>query len=552
MSRSREPLETLRNARLAPRLIEDYRPLAESLEWRLSEMYWNTAGIHGFVQSEIPYTITSSGTLSANAARLLYANCLEHPPHGRMEVLEIGSGTALFARLFLDEFCRLCTHGKVSFHEQITYYVTDRSPRSQAQWKEFGLLEGYPAVPALADGFDPLSIETAEGGTRITGLRAVFCNYSLDSLPASVLRKGENGVEELCVRTHLSSDSERVRQLTSLALDGIRDLATKADPALIPLVGVLEFEAAFLPSSREYPHQAEALSFAHDWPRVILNHGAIECLEKALAGLDPSGFVLLNDYGLVRSEDAASMSATQRFGSSAALGLNFPFLEHHFSSSGFRVLRPDLDEQAPLHARLVTRGRIPETSRCFHEIFDWPVQKLLLEPQEQARQHISTGRMESAKQAYETALSSRPNDWVLLGEIAEYLVRNVADYQAGLEIASAALALNPWYSVWLWNVYGDALYALDRFQEAHQAYRKAEAIEPEDVRTNLNLAYSHSQLGNDVAALQSIGKALAKDRGGLFRERLLEKQQQILVAARAQETAEQEWMARRAARLASC
>ena len=407
-----DPLETLRQVQIAPRLIEEDLPVTECLEWRLSELYWNTDGTRGFVRSEVPYTITSSGTLSANAARLLFAACLEHPPERRLDVLEIGSGTGLFARLFLDEFVRLCEHAGQSWHRLLTYYVTDRSPRSLEQWSEHRLFEGLPVVTARADAMNPLTIETSDGPLQLSGLRAVFCNYSLDSLPAAVLRKGKGGPEELYVRTHLTADSAQVKRQTKLTLEEIRKLALELDPALIPLVGLLDFEASFKPCARVYPFAAEALTFGHDWPRVILNWGAVQCIERAICGLNPDGFVLINDYGLTRIEDAANLSAPQRFGPTAALGLNFPFLDHHFALSGAVVLRPESDERLPIHTRMVSRHAL--AASAFHEIFDWSAQRQQQGPQEQARQQIDSGAMEAAKHSYEMALTYRRRDWVLL------------------------------------------------------------------------------------------------------------------------------------------
>ena len=547
-----DPLETLRGVTVSPRLIEDLRPLAKSLEWRLSELYWNTDGTRGFVQNEIPYTITSSGTLSSNAARLLFANCDEHPPQGPFDVLEIGSGTGLFARLLLDEFRRLCERHAKPYFGQITYHVTDRSRRSLEQWSALGLFEGWPVAAGHADALDPLRVETAAGPRPLTALRAVFCNYSLDSLPVAILRKGAAGPEELCIRTHLTADEARVRQLTRLNLDAIRELARNMDPQLIPLVSLFEFEASFRPCAESYPYAQEALTFAHDAPRMVLNYAAIQSLEKMLDALAPGGFVLINDYGPVRAADAPAMGATHRFGSSAAAGLNFPFLDHHFSSNGAGVVAPDQDDRLPIHPRLFTRSPIPETRQAFHEIFDWTAHQKQVEPQERARQHVEAGRFEAAKEAYQEALMARPRDWVVLAEIAEFLIRQIANYQAGLDIASGALVVNPWYSVWLWNVYGDALYALERFDEAHQAYLSAIKLEPGDVRTNLNLGYSYGQLGDHAAALEALGRGLANDRTGAFRERLLQKQQQIAAMVQARYIAEQEWLARRAARLSSC
>ena len=547
-----DPLQTLRGVDVAPRLIEEDRPLAESLEWRLSELYWNSYGTKGFIESRIPYTITSSGALSANVAQLLYANCCEHPPEDKLELLEIGSGTGLFARLFLEEFRKLCqAHGK-PFFAQIVFYVTDRSRTSIEQWDKFGLFTGLPAVAGYSDAMDPLRVETRDGAKRLTSLRAAFCNYSLDSLPATVVRKGAAGPEELYVRTHLTADSARVLRHTKLSFAEIRELARTLDPQLIQLVPLFEFEASFQPCKQSYPYLQEALTFGHDATRTILNHGAIQSLEQVIPCLDAAGFVLINDYGAVRAEDTTAMSGTQRFGNSAASGLNFPFLEHHFSSNATSVLSPELDERLPIHPRLFTRAAIPETRRAFRAIFDWSSQQVQQEPQERARQHIEAGRMEAAKRAYEDALVQRPRDWVLLGEIAEFLIRQIGTYQAGLNLASAALAINPWYSVWLWNVYGDALYALERFSEAHQAYCCAAKLEPADVRTNLNLGYSFAQMGDEQSALESLGRGLANDRNGVFRERLLQKQQQIVSSVQARFGEEQEWLARRAARISSC
>ena len=541
-----DPLETLRQVQIAPRLIEDARPITECLEWRLSESYWKEDGTRGFVRGEVPYTITSSGTLSANAARLLFAACTEHPPQGPFDVLEIGAGTGLFARLFLDEFARLCEHAGAPWYQQLTYFVTDRSMTSIEQWRQHQLFDGHPAVPARADALQPLDIDSGGECRKPQPLRAVFCNYCLDSLPAAVLRKAEGGVEELCVRTHLNADKH-----PAFSLEEIRAMARDNDPRLGGLLNSFEFEAAFQPCDTAYPYAAEALTFAHDWPRVILNWGAFQCLEKAIDGLDPDGFVLINDYGVVSAEGAGGMSATQRFGGSAALGLNFPFLDHHFVAQGNVVLRPELDERLPIHTRMIARRSTDEMTRAFHGIFDWQSQRAGQGPQEEARQRIDAGAFEAARQKYETALSQRRHDWVLLGEIAEFLIRQVEDYESGRAIAASALAINPWYSVWLWNVHGDALYALGRFPEAHEAYLKAEQMESQDPRTLLNLGYSFAQKGELRAALESIGRGLAHDRGGVFRDRLIEKQQQILAALQSKFAAEQEWLARRAIRLGS-
>ena len=119
--------EVLRNVRVLPRVVQDFRPLCESLEWTLSESHWRATGVRGFLLNEVPYTVNNSGTLSARAAALLFANCQERPPRGRFAVADLGAGTGLFARYLLDEFRRLCEQRGKDFHTRLGFYVSDCS-----------------------------------------------------------------------------------------------------------------------------------------------------------------------------------------------------------------------------------------------------------------------------------------------------------------------------------------------------------------------------------------------------------------------------------------
>jgi len=548
-----DPLEVLRQVHLTPRMVEDYRPVTEYLEWRLSQNHWRTTGVNSFLRSEVPYTVTSSGTLSAQAARVFHTNCIEAPPRGPIQVLETGAGSGLFAKLFLEEFERLCSDSGRDFYSRIVYYVTDVSRESVEQWVRFGLFQGKPAVLGVADGCDPLLLTPAGSAepSRLTGMRAVFANYVIDSMPGTVLRKSADGPEELHIRTHRIDEPGGVKKQRDPSLEELRRMAAETDPRLLDLLGVLEFETAFLPVSRSYPYMDEALTFGHDWPRVVLNFGAIEYIERVLAELDPDGYVLINDYGITQASESAALGFAQRFGPTTAMGVNFPFLAHRFSSQGARTHRPDLDERLPLHPLLIAKRGMPSTEMRFHETFSWESFRDMNAPQEQARKELEAGRLEQAGRAYEQALAVRPRDWALLGEIAEFLLRQASDYEAGRRMAETALSMNSWYSAWLWNLLGDALYALNRFAEAHEVYLKAEGMSRNDVRTALNLGYTYWELDRPAQALESLARGLANDVSGQFRERLLEKQNQILTGLSQQHRQEREWLVRRAARLSA-
>jgi tetratricopeptide (TPR) repeat protein len=546
-----DPLEILQQVQLAPRLVEDYRPLHESLEWRLSQNHWSSTGALSFIRSEVPYAITSSGTLSAQAARVFHGNCLESAPAGKITVLETGAGSGLFARLFLEEFERLCLNSGHDFYSRLTYFVTDGSAESVEQWRTRGIFDGKPAVPGIARAADPLLVETGPAQVRLSGLRAVFANYVLDSVPAAVIRQSPNGAEELHVRAHLVAHPEAIRHDFAVPIEDLRRMAANTDAKLLDLIDLLEFEAAFLPVSRAYPHMDEALTFGHDWPRIMLNYGAFDYLERVIAELDSHGFILINDYGQTQASDSVGLGSVQRFGPTAAMGLNFPLMAHHFSKRGLCISRPELDERLPLHPFLISPRQMALTEQRFDETFSWETYREMTEPAEAARKHVDGGRIEQAGHLYEQALRARPRDWALVGEIAEFLIRHVGDFEAGRKMAEAALAINPWYSVWLWNLYGDALYALNRFAEAHEIYLKAEALSPNDVRTAMNLGYTYWELGSPDQALQAIARGLTNDGSGQFHDRLLEKQAQIVAKLNERFRRNQEWHARRAARMSA-
>jgi tetratricopeptide (TPR) repeat protein len=171
------------------------------------------------------------------------------------------------------------------------------------------------------------------------------------------------------------------------------------------------------------------------------------------------------------------------------------------------------------------------------------------EPLEDARRHAAAGRKNEALDCYRVALSRSPRDWQVAGEIAEFVGLQLQDYGVGCELAKAAVALNPWYSTWLWNVLGDVLFLDGPVNDAHEAYLQAYRIHPADARTNLNLAFTYFEFGHHAVALESVAVALAADTRGLYRQRLLEKQHQILGAISGRWLGEQERLARRALRM---
>src|SRR5689334_7506668 len=102
-------------------VIQDFVPLAESLEWQLGQEYLRQRGNKAFLSdaSPVPFVINNDGTLSRNAAEVFFASLEQADRAGTLEddifVLELGIGVGLFARFFLDAFQELCRKHKADY-----------------------------------------------------------------------------------------------------------------------------------------------------------------------------------------------------------------------------------------------------------------------------------------------------------------------------------------------------------------------------------------------------------------------------------------------------
>ncbi|MDZ7638102.1 MAG: hypothetical protein U5J83_07605 [Bryobacterales bacterium] len=537
----------LDGVKVPSQVVEEFRPLAECLEWRLSALYWDTAGVMPFLDSEVPFLINNTGRLSENVAALLFANCLDagESLESEIRVVEFGAGTGLFARFMLDSFQQICQQEGRDFYTRLRFLVTDRSPATLRQWEERGVFRDHieRVETLVCDAASPEALLAKP-------VRAVFCNYLLDVLPSTVLKLASDGeVLQLMVRTHLlrtgpATDGEH------LSLDEIRAHAASSEAgalhALLPLLNDLDMELAFQPVPDPLRTDAEkCLAVAEGPAPTVMNYGALHTLHVVTRALAPGGFVLLNDYGYVGGTETLQLPGTQRFGNTIALPLNFPVIEKLFASSQLEVLAAEGDERLGVHSRLLSGGAGTRTTEAYHSRFSEEAWKYFQEPVESARRHLAARRLQEALEAYQSALSRSPRNWELIGEVADFLAVHLRDFDASLQLARAALERNPMYSSWLWNVLGDALYCKNQFREAHQAYLQAERIDPSDGRTNLNLAYTFLHFGEHQSALQAIAQGLSGDKRGLFRERLLDKQQQALGAITSTHEAQQAALARR-------
>lgn len=107
--------QALGKAQSARGVIQDFCPLAASLEWELGQQYLVQRGNKAFISDAlpIPFIVNNDSNLSRDAAELFFASLVESETAGALErdeeifVLELGIGVGLFARFFMDTFREL-------------------------------------------------------------------------------------------------------------------------------------------------------------------------------------------------------------------------------------------------------------------------------------------------------------------------------------------------------------------------------------------------------------------------------------------------------------
>jgi hypothetical protein len=451
---TREVAHLLSTAQSGRFVLQDFAPLAESLEWELGGRYLADRGSRAFLSDPVPvpYAVNNSGSLSRQAAEVLLAALDSHAVTGDIFVLEVGIGLGLFARYFLDAFRDRCASTGRDYYDRLTYVAADSSERMLLDVARRGTFHNHPGRYQLRrlDARDPQAWLAndpmlSRGGDR--PFVAVFLNYLLDCLPTTVLRiepettkGGESHLSRLCVRTCLARGSN-LRDYTDERAEDLAQRARSSDEndrrPLLNLFPILTTEYDYRPiRTDELPYQEFVDAFARrEKGTVVYNHGAIAYLRKLLPLVQPWGFVLANDYG--SAEFVTANFEHQRYTGSTFVGVNFALLKEYFTTVAPVHWAEPAEDNGRIFSRMLGHNLHPDVVSVFRERFAKAAWERMEEPTQAARAHVGQGRVEAAAADYTAAVRQKPCDWLLLCEVANFLTFSLRDPWAGVELARA-------------------------------------------------------------------------------------------------------------------
>lgn len=502
--------------------LEDFGPIWDCLRLQFGRASWGVSGLEPFLTYDVPYTGTSSGRLSEDAVQVFLASAAAEGP---LRVLELGAGSGVFAKLFLDRLQEQAP----DVYLRTTYVVTDGSHSVLSAQSEHGVLDAH-AGRVERDVCNAISPALEEGAYD-----AIIGTYILDSLPFDLLAVKDGATWRKEARTVLDEkDADQVEPLMAALSEDI-------DQALQSWAWIAQ---RFGLQTRHVPMDRTELPFGETLPEdtggvtipFVHCQGALSCLAECRRALRPGGVAIFSDYGHLEFMPRYEFLEYQAYGASVAVGVNFLQVSAAVEAWQDTVLYAPGEEEGNLHTRVISRGAapLPGMSDLVDRLYGAETYRTLNGPLEKARTALKSHYQEGARTHYREALALQPDNWAIIDEIASAFLMITEDHAAALALVEYGLSRNP-LAPGLWRAKSEALMALGKPADARTALEHLIGLAPTLPAAWRVLAELELQESNHFAALDAIANGLKQDRAAEEQEELLGLQAQVLGAITYQE-----------------
>jgi hypothetical protein len=287
-----------------PVVIEEHRALSQSKLWDLQRQLYLTQGHHAWREGGVPNYITTNAFAARSYARVVLGHLRGVLAAGGIarrdgvRILELGAGSGRFAFHFLQHFLPMWRESELS-DVPVTYVLSDVAPNN------VDFCRAHPALApfvqrgqlhfAICDAEAQGDLGKALGVTsdRLQGQLVVLANYVFDALRQDIFHVDERHLSEGVVRivgqrSHL--DPADPNPFASIALDFTRRVIA-ASPYGDPIWNRI------LEDCRLRVRSGTLLFPTH----------AMRCLERLRALSPDSLLVLAADEGSHRLDDVRSL-----------------------------------------------------------------------------------------------------------------------------------------------------------------------------------------------------------------------------------------------------
>ncbi len=499
--------------------LEWFGPVWGTARLRLARASWGQSGLDPFLTSDVPYTGTSSGRLSGDAVEIFLTSVADAGKRP-LRVLELGAGSGIFAKLFLDRL-RDCAP---DIYARTSYVVSDGSASVLAAQASHGVLAAH------AGQVETRVLDVTGDWGALGPFDAILGTYILDSLPFDLLAVKDGTTWRKEGRSVVDDADASVAEPLRAALSADTVQALNEWLWIGPRLGMQTRHVAVTRSDLPFADSLPGDTGGQTIPFVHC-HGALACLDTCRRVLRPGGVAVFSDYGHLAHLPAHEFLEFQSFGTSVAVGVNFAQLSTGAAIWPDAVLYAPAEEEGNLHTRVLHRGGVPDPllGRLVEALYGAARHRMLNDLLEKARAMVKSRFYESARSFYRQALAEQPDNWAIMEEVASFLLLATKENEAALDMVQQGLARNP-LSPGLWLARGEAFLALERRDEARAAIEHLIMLAPGLASSWRALAELELQDGNHLAALDAVASGLKNDRDCDEQEELLQIQSKILAA----------------------
>lgn len=419
--------------------IESQRPLWDTAFFQIAHEGWAEAGIEAFScrGDGVPFGSTSDGALSYDAASLFLSYALSKPDSETFHLLEVGAGTGLFAKLFLD----FLKENAPEVYNRTLFLVTDGSEKLIDDQERVDLFSAHKTrvtlAPFLADK-DWRDVDCVNSflGEK-SGFDAIFMTYLLASVAFDILAVSNTDIWQMIGATHIEKDHVSMETSASAFAGPDGGYAGNLNE-IAPFLKVVAEHQLCRPVNLPY---AEAVIMAPTKKArpFIHSHGALLMCESACQTIKDGGFVYIADYGYVTPSEYEENFSIEIYGGRVAMGVNFHQLDEVLAGHSDVTCIPILQDSERIVGRLLIKG---EPFGPLNELSACPQVKLADEALSQVNAIKLQGELDRLVLAYDDIIAAQPFNWLRHEELST-LFLTIEEPDEALESANTVLAINP-------------------------------------------------------------------------------------------------------------